>query len=64
MTSPWIPKEWDKPMDKYLDAAGKAAAVSISGNAKSASKQQQRFSERLERDRREMAALTGREFLL
>ena len=57
MTSPWIPKEWDKPMDKYLDAAGKAATASISGNAKSASKQQQRFAERLERDRREMAEL-------
>ena len=57
MSRRWIPKEWDKPMDKYLDAAGKAAAVSISGNAKSASKQQQRFSERLERDRREIAEM-------
>ena len=57
MTRRWIPKEWDKPMDKYLDAAGKAAASSISGNAKSASKQQERFAERLERDRREIAEM-------
>ena len=57
MSRRWIPEAWDKPMGEYLDAAGKSATASISGNAKSASKQQQRFAERLERDRREMAEL-------
>ena len=57
MSRRWIPEAWDKPMDEYLDAAGKSATASISGNAKSASKQQQRFAERLERDRCEIAEM-------
>ena len=60
----WIPRHWNKPMSAYLKSAGKSGRRAADGGDRSLSQtQEQRFAERRERDRREMAAIVGREFL-
>ena len=65
MSRRWIPRSWNRPLTDYLESAGQAGrnGPSVGGETRSAQEQSARFERRLEQDRREMAAIVGREFL-
>lgn len=64
MSRRYIPADWERDMSVYRRRAGQAAKHSADACDTSVTQaQNRRFADRLQKDRREMAAMLGREFL-